>query len=271
MGRVLWMKSHVETLYLLSLVVTLNGVLLPSCTDVASCDGVPVYGYKVVATYPHDRRAYTQGLAVDKDGLYEGTGLHGRSSLRQIELETGKVLRSREMPARFFGEGIAIYRDRIVQLTWKSNVGFVYDKTRFEPLFEFNYATEGWGITFDGTHLIMSDGTSVLRVLDPESLEETGRINVRDDKGPVAKLNELEYVRGEVYANVWQTDRIARIAPRTGRVVGWIDLKGLLSPEDRIQPVDALNGIAYDAKHDRLFVTGKLWPKLFEIKLIPPG
>jgi glutamine cyclotransferase len=156
-------------------------------------------------------------------------------------------------------------------LTWQSHVGFVYDKASFELLQQFNYSTEGWGITHDGVHLIMSDGTSTLHFLDPQTFEEISQLAVFDNKGPVAKLNELEYVQGEIYANVWQTDRIARIAPGTGQVVGWIDLEGLLTAEDRTEPVDVLNGIAYDAGTDRLFVTGKLWPKLFEIDLIPPG
>ena len=166
---------------------------------------------------------------------------------------------------------MTIYGDRILQLTWQSHVGFVYDKDSFELLREFSYSTEGWGITHDGTRLIMSDGTSTLHFLDPQTFEEIGQLNVTDSSGPVTMLNELEYVQREIYANVWETDRIARIAPETGRVVGWIDLSGLLTAEDVSEPVDVLNGIAYDADNGRLFVTGKLWPKLFEIELIPPA
>jgi glutamine cyclotransferase len=173
------------------------------------------------------------------------------------------------LPVHLFGEGITIYGDKVFQLTWKAHVGFVYDKDSFELLQDFSYPTEGWGLTHDGERLIMSDGTPTLHFLDPDTLEETGQIQVYDNKGPVTRLNELEYVRGEIYANVWQTDRIARIDPRTGQVTGWIDLAGLLSQEDRSQRVDVLNGIAYDAQLDRLFVTGKLWPKLFEIELMP--
>ncbi|MCJ7521264.1 MAG: glutaminyl-peptide cyclotransferase [Dehalococcoidia bacterium] len=229
-----------------------------------------VYTYRVVSAYPHDPQAFTQGL-VFKDGvLYEGTGLRGRSTLRGVELETGDILQIRELPAQFFGEGVAIYGNRIIQLTWQSNVGFVYDKESFDLLQEFNYPTEGWGITHDGTHLIMSDGTSTLHFLDPETHEEVHRVEVLDRGSPVTRLKELEYVQGIIYANVWQTDRIAMIAPSTGQVVGWIDLEGLLGEEDRIQRVDVLNGIAYAAEDDRLFVTGKWWPKLFEIELIPP-
>lgn len=226
------------------------------------------FTYKIVNAYPHDRSAFTQGLVFENGALYEGTGLHGRSSLRRVELETGNVLQIQKLPGQLFGEGITIFGERIIQLTWQSGIGFVYDKNSFELLKEFHYSTEGWGITHDGKHLIMSDGTPTLRFLDPETLEEIGRIEVHDKDGPVTRLNELEYVRGEIYANVWQTDRIARIAPDTGEVIGWIELAGLLSPEDRSEPVDVLNGIAYDAENDRLFVTGKLWPRLFEIELI---
>jgi len=190
--------------------------------------------------------------------------------VRRVELETGDILQIRELPAQFFGEGMTIYGNKIIQLTWQSNVGFVYDKESFELLQEFNYPTEGWGITHDGERLIMSDGTSTLHFMDPETFEEIGRIEVLDKGSPVTRLNELEYVQGEIYANVWRRDLIARIAPLTGQVTGWIDLKGLLGPEDRSEPVDVLNGIAYDAENDRLFVTGKLWPKLFEIELISP-
>jgi glutaminyl-peptide cyclotransferase len=170
-----------------------------------------------------------------------------------------------------FGEGIAIYGDRIIQLTWQSHIGLVYDKTSFELLRTFSYPTEGWGLTHDGARLIMSDGTATLHFLDPETFVEVGQVEVYDVDGPVVRLNELEYIGGEIYANIWQTDRIVRIDPQTGQVLGWVDLSGLLSPEDRQQPVDVLNGIAYDPASDRLFVTGKLWPKLFEIELVAAG
>jgi glutamine cyclotransferase len=186
-----------------------------------------------------------------------------------VELASGDVLQIRKLPDHLWGEGITIFDERIIQLIWQSGVGFVYDKDSFELLEEFSYPTEGWGITHDGKRLIMSNGTSTLHCLDPETFEETGRIEVCDQDGPVTRLNELEYVQGEIYANVWQTDRIARIAPDTGEVTGWIELVGILSPEDRGEPVDVLNGIAYDAENDRLFVTGKLWPRLFEIELVP--
>jgi glutamine cyclotransferase len=242
---------------------------LQGCSSPGNSDVIPAYSYRIVNTYPHDRDAFTQGLVFEGGVLYEGTGLYGQSSLRRVELETGDILQIREQSDQFFGEGITIYGDEIVQLTWQSHIGFVYDSRSFELLQEFNYSTEGWGITQDGARLIMSDGTSTLHFLDPQTFEEISHVEVFDNNGPVTRLNELEYVQGEIYANVWQTDWVARIAPETGRVVGWLDLGGLLSAEDLSEPVDVLNGIAYDAETDRLFVTGKLWPKLFEIDLVP--
>jgi glutamine cyclotransferase len=218
--------------------------------------------------YPHDRNAFTQGLVFENDFLYEGTGLHEKSSLRKVALATGSVIQMKELPRQFFGEGVTIYKNRIIQLTWRSHTGFVYDKESFALLQEFSYPMEGWGITHDGSHLIMSDGTSTLHFLDPHTFKEVDQITVTDANGLVSKLNELEYVKGEIYANVWPTDRIARINPRTGQVSGWIELSGLLRKEDYDTPIDVLNGIAYDEKDDRLFVTGKWWPTLFEIKLI---
>ena len=243
-------------------------VLISSCSD-SKTSGTPVvYTYKVVNAYPHDREFFTEGLVFENGFLYEGTGLNGSSTLRKVELETGNILQLRKLPAEFFGEGITIYKDRIIQLTYQSRVGFVYKKDDFQILGTFNYSTEGWGLTNDGKHLIMSDGTSTLYFLDPQTFREVSRINVHDKNGPVSGLNELEYVKGEIYANVWPTERIARIDPGTGRVVGWIYLKGLsnLPNENRD---NVLNGIAYDPAGDRLFVTGKFWPKLFEIKLVP--
>lgn len=233
----------------------------------------PIYGYQVVNTYPHDPEAFTQGLVYEAGAFYEGTGLrNGRSSLRKVALETGKILQQINLADRYFGEGIVVWESRIIQLTWQSEIGFVYDKESFERLAEFSYPTEGWGITHDGEQLIMSDGSSTLYFWDADTLTETGRISVYDDRGPVVRLNELEYIKGEIYANVWQTDRIARINPETGAVVGWLDLSGLLQlPADYNRRVDVLNGIAYDAATDRLFVTGKLWPTLFEIDLVQQG
>jgi glutaminyl-peptide cyclotransferase len=228
----------------------------------------PTLTYRVVRSYPHDRQAYTQGLLYRDGVLYEGTGLNGRSSIRKVRLETGEVLQVRPLDDKYFGEGIAIVDTRLIQLTWQTEVGFVYDLATFEPKRTFTYPGEGWGLTFDGKRLIMSDGSPALRFLDPATLRETGRITVRDAGQPVDDLNELEVVKGEILANVYQTHRIARISPKTGQVNGWIDLSGLLSPRDAAG-AEVLNGIAYDAAKDRLFVTGKLWPKLFEIQIVP--
>lgn len=231
---------------------------------------VPVYGYKVVNAYPHDKRAFTQGLVFEDGFLYEGTGLVGRSTVRKVELETGKIVKGRKISDEYFGEGITIYGDKIIQLTLRAGLGLVYDKESFELVGQFDCPTEGWGITHDGKSLIRSDGTSTLHFLNPETFEQTGSIEVKDGDGSVRWLNELEYVDGQIYANVWRTDRIARIDPKTGMVTAWIDLAGLLGTEARGQLVDVLNGIAYDGEKNRLFVTGKLWPKLFEIELVLP-
>lgn len=250
----------------LTAVITSTGTLTPvDDLDLAA----PVYDYEVVAEYPHDPAAFTQGLVYEDGVLVEGTGLRGRSSLREVDLETGQVLQSIQLPEQYFGEGVAVLGDRIYQLTWQENTGFVYDRDTFELVGGFTYPMEGWGLTDDGKQLIMSDGTSTLYFLDPETLEIIGSVPVTDTGRPVIRLNELEYVEGEVFANVWQTDWIVRIDPQTGQVLGWIDLAGLLPAEDRQQPVDVLNGIAYDDQMDRLFVTGKWWPKLFQIELVP--
>lgn len=259
------MKSVFKMFLLWGFVVS-GTFFVYSCANPS--DVAPVYTYRVVNAYPHDRGASTQGLVFEDGFLYEGTGLRGQSTLRKADLKTGEILRVHELAERFFGEGIAIYENKIVQLTWESNTGFVYEKDSFELLQEFSYATEGWGITYDGSYLIMSDGTSTLHFLDPETFEEVNQVEVSDGENPVSRLNELEYVKGEIYANVWQTDRIARIDPQTGNVVGWIDLEGLLNRAE-YDEADVLNGIAYDAENDRLFVTGKRWPLLFEIGLIP--
>jgi glutaminyl-peptide cyclotransferase len=240
-------------------------VLTPATSPVAPVN----YTYTVINTFPHDRTAFTEGLVYDNGFLYEGTGVPGRSQVRKVDILTGTVLQSLDLPSPYFGEGITIYGNTIIELTWLHNIGFVYDKLTFAQLETFSYPTEGWGLTHDGKNLIMSDGTATLHFLDPITFTEVGSVDVYDQNGPVPLLNELEYIKGEIYANVWLTDRIARISPITGQVVGWIDLTGILSPADIIFPIDVLNGIAYDAKNDRLFVTGKYWPKLFEIDLIP--
>ena len=228
---------------------------------------LPVYGYRIVRSYPHDAKAFTQGLQYVDGFLYEGTGLNGSSSIRKVKLETGEVVQRRDLARAYFGEGIAVWKTDLIQLTWQSNVAFVYDSQTFAPRRSFKYKGEGWGLTHDGTNLIMSDGTDELRVLDPATFAERRRIKVTAAGAPLRNLNELEYMKGEILANVWTTDAVARVAPDTGRVTGYIDLAGLLTASEKAS-VDVLNGIAYDEKNDRLFVTGKLWPKLFEIKII---
>jgi glutamine cyclotransferase len=227
---------------------------------------LPVLGYTVVRAYPHDRDAFTQGLQYLDGFLYEGTGLNGRSSIRKVKLETGEVVQRREVPEQYFGEGIVVWQSELFQLTWQSGVAFIYDRATFAPRRSVKYQGEGWGLTHDGASLVMSDGSDSLRFLDPATFGERRRVKVTAAGAPLRALNELEYVKGEILANVWQTDYLARIDPKTGRVTGWVDLRGLLSERDRAS-TDVLNGIAFDAAGDRLFVTGKLWPRLFEIKL----
>jgi glutamine cyclotransferase len=229
---------------------------------------VPFYTFQVVRSWPHDPGAYTQGLEFYKGMLYESTGLYERSSLRKVDLESGKVLQQHDLPPEYFGEGITVFQDKIYQLTWQSQKGFIYDLQTFQLLREFSYNGEGWGLTHDDHFLIMSNGTNEIRFLDPGTLQTKRTLEVRSEGRPLSNLNELEYIKGEIFANVYESDYIVRIDPGTGKVLGWIDLTGLLSSADRRQPVDVLNGIAYDGTKERLVVTGKLWPKLFEIRLV---
>jgi glutaminyl-peptide cyclotransferase len=229
----------------------------------------PAEGYRIMHVYPHDAKAFTQGLIYVEGHLYESTGEYGQSSLRMVDIYTGQVLQKHDLPAEYFGEGLTEWGSNLIQLTWKTHKGFVYDRFSFSVLRTFNYAGEGWGLTHDETQLIMSDGSSQLRFLDPQSFRETRRLRITDENGhAVEQLNELEYVHGEIYANVWHRDEIARISPRTAKVLGWIDLSGIIDKRELASLEAVLNGIAYDAAGDRLFVTGKLWPKLFEIKVI---
>lgn len=224
--------------------------------------------YQIVHVYPHDSHAFTQGLLYVDGHLYESTGLYGRSSIRMIDLNTGRVLQKYDLPPQYFGEGLTDWGSTLIQLTWRAHKGFVYDRFTFSLLRTFEYEGEGWGLTHDATQLIMSDGTSYLRFLDPKSFREVRRIRVTDDTGhAIENLNELEYIHGEIYANIWQTDTIVRISPRSGKVLGWVDLSGLIDKRELESSDAVLNGIAYDAIGSRLFVTGKLWPKLFEIKV----
>lgn len=245
----------------LSLVLAGMGVVWILVRDGAP----PTSGFQVVRVFPHDAQAYTQGLVFADGVLYESTGKFGQSTLRKVQLETGKVLDSRALDRSLFGEGLTLWGDRLIQLTWKNKVGIVYDRQTLQELHQFPYAGEGWGLTHDGTHLIMSDGSATLTFLDPQTYQVVRRLLVRSQGRRVDQLNELEFVRGEVWANIWYKDYLARISPRTGEVTGWIDLRDLYPKRPDRDAV--LNGIAYDPERGRLFVTGKYWPKLYEIRL----
>lgn len=242
---------------------------LPAC---ASHAAVPVYGYRVVHAYPHDTQAFTEGLFYRDGFLYESTGMIGASSIRKVDLVTGKVLQQHDLPPPDYGEGIVAWRNKLVELTWQSQRGYTYDLDSMRRTGSFSYPGEGWALTADDRHLLMSDGTPAIRVLDPETLSQVSTILVTADGAAVKNLNELEWVKGELFANVWLTQRIARIDPASGDVTGWIDLSGLgPKPDETGDPTnDVLNGIAWDAKGERLFVTGKRWPKIYEIELTPP-
>lgn len=228
-----------------------------------------VQSIRIVNVTPHDPRAFTQGLVFAEGSLYESTGLRGQSTLRRVDLKTGRVLQAQSLAPRHFAEGLTLWKDRLIQLTWQSGIGFIYDSGTLAKEGEFSYEGEGWGITHNGHSLIMSDGTAVLRFLDPATFEVTRSLEVKDAGVPVSNLNELEFVKGEILANLWGKDRIARIDPGTGQVLGWIDASPLRNALGPVQGIDVLNGIAYDAGADRLFVTGKLWPALFEIQVLP--
>lgn len=227
-----------------------------------------ITGYKVVAEFPHDPKAFTQGLVVVNGQLYEGTGMKGESTLRKVDLKTGRIQANIQLDNTYFGEGITVFNDRIYQLTWQNRIGFIYDLKTMTPVSRFRYTGEGWGLTNDGKRLILSDGTSMLRFIDPKSFDVVKRVRVHGADGPVDKLNELEYVKGEILANIWYADRIARISPETGEVLGWIDLSGLYPEKLRGNKDEVLNGIAYDEANDKLYVTGKNWPKVYEIELV---
>lgn len=233
--------------------------------DTGSAVRTPTYGYTVVNSYPHDPAAFTQGLQWFNGHLFESTGQVGSSDIREVELTTGRVLRSRPLAAPHFGEGMVIIGSTLYEITWQTNTAFTYDWKTFTPAKTFRYDGEGWGLTTDGTSIIMSNGTASLTWRDPVTFAAQKTITVTDHGTPVSQLNELEWVEGEVWANVWQSDQIVRINPATGAVTGWINLSGILPAIDRTGKEDVLNGIAYDAATKRLFVTGKLWPKVFEI------
>lgn len=255
-------------------VATLSAALASACapSPAAPHGQAPVYSYKVVARHPHDPQAFTQGL-IWKDGhLYESTGLTGRSTVRKVDLVSGRVLLRKDLPADVFGEGLTDRGEQLLVLSWTNGAGYVLDRADLSFVDAFAYPGEGWGLTHSADTVYMSDGTAQIRLLDPATLRERSRIEVTDNGRAIDRLNELEWVEGEIYANIWQTDRIARIDPKTGKVRAWIDLSGLLREHGSGgRGADVLNGIAYDASGDRLFVTGKLWPDLFQIELVPPA
>lgn len=254
---------------LLVIVAALAACSCSSSSTEAEGQGIPVYGYQIVHVYPHDTGAFTEGLFYYDGFLYESTGQNGQSSIRKVKLETGEVVEKRDISEDYFGEGIINWKDKLYELTWQNQLGFIYNFQTFQPLGEFHYSGEGWSMTTDGKRIIMDDGTPEIRFWEPETLKEISRLTVTADGEPVKNLNELEWVKGEIYANIWETDRIARIDPKSGKVVGWIDCAGLLPENERTPGSDSvLNGIAYDAQGDRLFVTGKNWPKLFQIRLV---
>jgi glutamine cyclotransferase len=230
--------------------------------------GVPVYNYKIIQTYPHDPLAFTQGITFDDKGyLIESTGLNGASSIRRVNLVDGKILQQVNLSYEYFGEGIAIVDNKIIQLTWQNKIGFIYDKETFEQLDTFNYNTEGWGLTYDGNHLIMSDGTATLYFIDTTTCKTVNTINVRDTEGPVKNLNEIEYINGSIYANIWFSTKIAIINPTTGQVEAYINLEEIVNPYTTKDPNAVLNGIAYNTQTNQLYVTGKNWSNIYEIAL----
>jgi len=233
----------------------------------STADAAKKVEWEVVNSYPHDPDAFLQGLVWHDNGFYEGTGLNGRSSLRQVEFPSGKVLKKVDIPQEFFGEGIALVNDHLIQLTWQSHKGFVYDRQTFNKIREFSYPTEGWGLTYDGKNLILSDGSSSLFFLDPETFQTVRKIDVTLNGSPLRRLNELEYINGEIWSNVWQTDQIVRIDPTSGKVTSYLDMAGILTRQYRTGNEDVLNGIAYDPQQKRIFISGKQWPRIFEIRL----
>ena len=248
------------------LILFVSAAAMIGCSTSAS--SVPEYGFKIVHVYPHDPTSFTEGLEYHDGYLYESTGLEGHSVLRKNDLQTGKAVQQINLEDKYFGEGFTVFNGRLIQLTYKTQIGFVYDQAGLRQMRTFSYAGEGWSLTNDGKRIYMDDGTAQIRIWDPNSLDETSRITIHDEDGsPIEHVNELEWVKGEIYANVWMTDEVLRISPKDGRVLGRINLYGLLTSAERAQ-ADVLNGIAYDAGGNRLFVTGKLWPKLFEIELV---
>ncbi len=253
----------------LTIIALFFGALVTPTLADAPAEDVKFYQYRIVNEFPHDTSAFTQGLFFHDGALYESTGEYGQSVLREVALETGETLRAAALPSRRFGEGSVAVGERIFVLTWRSGMGYVFDRETLREMQTFTYDGEGWGLTYDGDRLIMSDGTPTLRFLDPQTLQENGRLSVTFRGSPLHNLNELEWVDGEIFANVWQSDAIVRIDPSTGAVTGVIDLRGILKDNAQMMGADVLNGIAYQEETGRLFVTGKNWPSLFEVELTP--
>ena len=256
-----------DTLLIFALSISL--LLVPAKYCISQISKPKLFGYSIVNEFPHDPQAFTQGLAWDQGRVYEGTGLYGKSSLRRVDLQTGNIELQRDYDAQIFAEGITVFENNIYQLTWENNIIFQYDKEDLSLIRSWKFPYQGWGITHDNKHLIVSDGTATLYFFDPQTLVEIRRISVRDDQGLVNRLNELEYIKGKIYANIWKTDKIAIIAPEDGVVTSYLDLSGLNIYLKKQGKTGVLNGIMYDPAGDRLFVTGKLWPSLFEIKVVP--
>lgn len=257
-------KNFISKRHLISSIL-----LLLALSTTASWADARHFTFKIINIYPHDRTAFTQGLVYEDGLLYESTGLYGRSKIKVIDLENSRLVKSADMNERYFGEGLTVNGEQLVQLTYRERMGFVYDKQTLEVTGEFKYPTEGWGITYDGSHLIMSNGSSHLFYLDPVSYRRVRSLKVEENDVPVANINELEYIDGLIFANIWRTNVIVQIEPETGQVVGKIDFSELVKRYEDDRNVDVLNGIAYDKKNRRLFVTGKLWPEIFEVELVP--
>jgi len=262
--------------------------LFITCSNTPDKNNIPVYGYEVVRSYPHDPTAFTEGLSYWNGIMIEGTGLHGLSDLRKFELETGEIIQKLKLDDKYFCEGLTLFKNKIYQITEVENIGFIHNLDSLKEIGTYTYNTDGWGVTTDGKQLIMSDGSATIYFIDPDTFKLTRKIKVHANGDSVKNINEMEYIEGEIWANIWPIDTIVRISPQTGDVIGWINMKGLLSEEDKknigysaiesqkstftipYKEEACLNGIAYDSRGKRIFVTGKLWPKLFEIKIVPP-
>jgi glutamine cyclotransferase len=262
------MKSIILLVFVICFFLNCENNHISKDITLKSDSSTPVYRPKILYVYPHDQDAFTQGMLFYNGFMYESTGLYGHSSLRKVELESGSIIKKIDLSPDYFGEGITLFNNQVIQLTWHAKKGFIYDLDHFNLIKEFRYPMEGWGITFDGQYLVISDGTAILYYLDPESFQIIKQVNVQENGKSINRLNELEYIKGNIYANIWETDQIAIISP-DGKVIGWIDLQGILLVDDCSQTTGVLNGIAFNTQNQRIYVTGKNWCKLFEIELVP--